>query len=555
VTSRASDSEPNPGTQTRSLTIVDRTAAIAAVLLAISWGLASLWFPPGRDQGVFLWIGDVALNGGAPYRDAWETKGPTVFVISLLIRGLFGSAVWGIRLFDALVAIATFAGCASMLRYAGANRGIPFAALTCVVSWTGLGWWHTSQPDGWAAACMTGSLLLAFRARGSLAYSVLALSGALAGAAALIKPFYALFALVVAVPIAGRERRLTSAAAWLIGVSVPLLALGVWFYALGPGTLRSFIEIHLRFNASVYASAATPDGLLVQRASAFVQTLAGLPLLPSLALALAAPFLVWRDHSKTSRTQASEKIVVLALLTWLAIGAFWILLQGKFWGYQWIPLFPPTATLAGLGAARLWRSGSERHPVNLMMVAIVLALLAAAIPAARQAAGWLSDVVIERDKSAWQSRFGNYYDLASGDFVRVANHLDATLDRESRVLVWGMEPIIYALADRRAATSFGVNLPLVLGPDSPQKRRAHSKFLTELRRSPPARIVILTDDRNQLLPRNSDELIDEVPGFREYLASAYEEDTTIASARILRPRSSATISDNIQKAPKERPHR
>ncbi|MBT3190313.1 MAG: hypothetical protein HN736_11335 [Anaerolineae bacterium] len=56
----------------------------------------------GRDSGIFLYIGNLILDGKVPYIDAWENKGPLVFYINAL--GLLLGAgsrwgVWGIEFF------------------------------------------------------------------------------------------------------------------------------------------------------------------------------------------------------------------------------------------------------------------------------------------------------------------------------------------------------------------------------------------------------------------------------------------------------------------------
>ena len=46
------------------------------LLLLAAWAVTSLFWPFGRDQRIFAWVGDVILAGGMPYRDAWEGQDP-----------------------------------------------------------------------------------------------------------------------------------------------------------------------------------------------------------------------------------------------------------------------------------------------------------------------------------------------------------------------------------------------------------------------------------------------------------------------------------------------
>ncbi|MBM3126780.1 MAG: hypothetical protein FJZ87_17210 [Chloroflexi bacterium] len=58
---------------------------------------------PGRDSGIFLYIGSQVLKGKIPYLDVWENKGPLVYYINAL--GLFISkgSRWGIWLMELIV--------------------------------------------------------------------------------------------------------------------------------------------------------------------------------------------------------------------------------------------------------------------------------------------------------------------------------------------------------------------------------------------------------------------------------------------------------------------
>jgi hypothetical protein len=45
----------------------------ASAVMVVAFGVVavgSLFFPFGRDQGIFAWVADQILAGGAPFRDA-----------------------------------------------------------------------------------------------------------------------------------------------------------------------------------------------------------------------------------------------------------------------------------------------------------------------------------------------------------------------------------------------------------------------------------------------------------------------------------------------------
>ena len=61
--------------------------ALACVLLAVR--LPSLVQPMGADQALYAYVGERVLDGGVPYRDAWDQKPPAIHVAYAVMRGLW----------------------------------------------------------------------------------------------------------------------------------------------------------------------------------------------------------------------------------------------------------------------------------------------------------------------------------------------------------------------------------------------------------------------------------------------------------------------------------
>lgn len=80
--------------------------------------LSNLLFSyPGRDGGIFLYIGSLILKGKIPYLDVWENKGPLVFYINALGLFLTNGSRWGVWLLEFL-----FLFCAGWIGYALIKR-------------------------------------------------------------------------------------------------------------------------------------------------------------------------------------------------------------------------------------------------------------------------------------------------------------------------------------------------------------------------------------------------------------------------------------------------
>jgi hypothetical protein len=75
---------------------------LLAVVLAVLSPVAPLYQPiTERDQGVYLYTGQQILDGGIPYRDVWDHKGPLIYYIYALGLWITHSA-WGVWFVEAL---------------------------------------------------------------------------------------------------------------------------------------------------------------------------------------------------------------------------------------------------------------------------------------------------------------------------------------------------------------------------------------------------------------------------------------------------------------------
>jgi 4-amino-4-deoxy-L-arabinose transferase-like glycosyltransferase len=55
---------------------------------------------PGRDSGVFLYIGKTVLEGGQPYKDVWDHKPPLIYFINALGLLIAANGRWGVWILE-----------------------------------------------------------------------------------------------------------------------------------------------------------------------------------------------------------------------------------------------------------------------------------------------------------------------------------------------------------------------------------------------------------------------------------------------------------------------
>jgi hypothetical protein len=158
------------------------TMSVLLVPVYLAW-------PLGSDQGIFSWIGRVIRNGGLPFRDGWDVKGPVTHYVYALAGVLSGSESWGIRLTDLVLA---FLGTLATLSLASrfVDRWTALIAALCIfLNYVSFGFWHTAQPDGWVGWLLVGIVLMLTTPEPPRAWTMVAV-GALVGVAALTKPVY-----------------------------------------------------------------------------------------------------------------------------------------------------------------------------------------------------------------------------------------------------------------------------------------------------------------------------------------------------------------------------
>jgi hypothetical protein len=464
--------------------------AVAAGGLLLSPLLA---YPFGRDQGVFAAAADILSRGGVPYRDIWDVKPPGGFYLYWASFALFGRSVMAPRALDVLWTLATagvvFAiGKRLLSAWAGAA-----AALFLVIRYVGGNtYWNTTQPDGFASLplCLAAAALIRAEEKQS-ARAALA-CGALVGLAILLKLTLGIFLLLpmAAAVLSQREAiraRLWRAVAYLLGCAVVLaVAVAVMWRA---GALHDMIQVLITWNAS-YSRLRPPMPMSSNPAYQTVHFLLGLPyryLFPIGLLALVgAADLAFRPASARMRWLVPCWALVLMASVWL---------QGKYYTYHWLPALAPLGLLAGQGlralghALQQWLPRAEARVVSVAGVGLVLAILALAY---WRACEWpILRLTGRIPQSVLLTRYDHYGDFSLLADREVAAFIDRNTDRSEAVFIWGFEPLIYFLSDRRPASRFIYTVPLVTDWSH---REWRTELVRDLERSRPRYILVVHND-------------------------------------------------------------
>ncbi len=491
----------------RSRARLPGAGTLLVVLAAALPRLPTLAEPLAMDQALFAVIGEGLLRGERLYVDLWDHKPPAIYLLYAGVVAAAGPAPWAVAGATpwaavgsapwavALAGLAAAAATALLLRSLVAIRcgegvGLLAGALYGLLANPILlgGFYATAQAEVFMETLVVAALFAS--AGGGRAPGLGA--GLALGAAALFKPTALLFAPLLLVGWGraeggGAARPLVRGGPALrrfaLGLAAPaLLALA---YVAASGALGAASDALVTWNlGAARAAAAGREGLR------------GISLTPPGVLGalfdgiiLLGPFLVAAvAGAALSRARALP-------LAWLAAAIVSVLVQGKFYRYQYQPLFAPLVWLSALGLAEAAAVVARRAPRARRAARPLVALLTlvSLLPyAATVRVYWAGHryrfpfpVGPAREEMletyAWSDPPMRFADAA-----RVAARIRAESAPDDRIAVLGFDPQVYLLADRAPAVRY-------LAHDHLRAPGAPSRLASDLSRLRPRWVVVATD--------------------------------------------------------------
>lgn len=524
-----------------------RTHALLAVLAAVAlFGLPNLLFPFGRDQGNYAYAAWVWLDGAALYRDVFVFKPPaTVFVHALAIT-LFGPSMTAIRVLDLAWTAAIALTTASVARRMGGDRTVAaVAGILYALVYDQQTYWSTAQTDGWMNLPMLLALRLALDDEERLPLLETFAVGVLVGVAMVFKYTAAVALLPVGVAMAARlwrQRRsgderpvvatvLRRAAVLAVGVALPLAALAGWL--LGTGAWAAFVDCQVGL-VTTYVSATRHYGPVQGVEKVISQLLTNEGMVTG-GWAAAVGF-GWMTVQAV-RGRAPEQVIRLALVGSLFVaGVVSCVSQGKLFVYHYLPILPGLAIAGAVGIVDVGRWALDRRPLLRLPSAVRLlawAALAVALFAGTRTPGryqTLSNVLASPGgvEGHWhRSSAYKTTDFSLRDNLELADLLRKTTSADDRVFLWGFEPLVNYVAQRRTVSRFLYNYPFAV---SWGNAAYENELLDALRAEPPAVFVVSSHDATPGVTGNPDDsaaLFARFTELRAFVLANYGTPTTL----------------------------
>ena len=466
--------------------------------------LQILLFAFGRDQGIYAAVADAVLRGDMPYRDVWDFKPPGIFLIFALARGVFGQNMLAPRLVEVaalLLAVVGFTRLGGV--FFGKKRvGLMGGALAILVH-AQLEFWHTGQPETFGGILTIGALVLTVADTSGIRRWLAWLGvGVAFGCTFLLKPPLAGGAFVCAAYLV-RAEQARRRSGWravampvltvAIGGMLPIALCALWFGLSGAwADLRwTMFDFTPGYTALSWEGRGAPQTFYWATEELFFKFSA------LNAAGLLAALVIPPMHSR-------EREGLFLILGIISVHLAGVCMQGKFFPYHYSATLPLVAFLAGLGLYKLWRRCLMGGFPGALVFALFLIVTAVMRTAAR-------DLDSFWDRSSARMRYllriGPYEtkEMLDRELTAVADYnfdADQRLALEMRrrtpesapVFVWGFEPLIYLLADRKPASRFIYNVPQRV---QWAQGRARATLMQDLARRPPQLIAV---QRNDVFP-------------------------------------------------------
>lgn len=521
---------------------------VSILVLVFLMGLPSLVVPFGRDQGVAALVASYFLDGYVPYKDIWDQKPPGLSLIYALAFSLFGRSMISVNLFDLLFRLLTVLAFYHVSRRLH-GQAAGFISAFLYGTFSTLKWnhfWYIAQKETFMLLPLLLSTYLCMAWKENKSSPYLVLSGFFAAVACYLKPsaLTAFVFVVLVVTIStfrarkGKGSLLLRNVGYLmlgfIAAWIPFLAYLLFHHALGEMVNAVFL-----FNI-FYASSAYGEGILDALGNCMEATYRFVRATPSLSILTLGGLAIVLVKERSWKN--------LFVIGWLAFVLLSIWAQGKFFWYHWIPLVGPFVLLAAYGTVGLYEVDWDKKKYVGRGLYVAILLLAAALiwgdclQYYHRVQRELSFVFGREPFTAFAHKYRMGKDFSFLADVEVAKYIESNTSPNDPIEIWGFEPLIYFLAQRKAASRYFCDLPLTANwsykPAYVVDYQTASRriFMREISAASPIYILVVKNDTNPLEPVDSLTQLQSFPEFAGYLSTDYFLEANIEDFYIYRRR-------------------
>lgn len=522
------------------------TALIALPSIAALIQVARVYvkMPLTRDPMIFQYTAWAVRHGELLYRDILDVNGPLITLMHMAFQALGGDQPERFRVIDLALHGAVFVFASATIVDAIGRDATARATVSTRTAWTvttmvtlfaayfTFDYWDSAQRDGLYFLWILTSASLQVRALERARPRGLLLAGVLSGVPWLGKPTFVAFSLVQAIALASSEPRwrgrIDTSVRWLLSCGLGALLMAI--ASLSIADVGAWFGLLLRDVTAVYRHLAFADAATQWRG--FRGLCAGLGIVG----ALVQLWLVRTDR-------LPPRALAFGLLPLAAIAN--IAVQSKGYFYHFEPLW--------IGVALQWSLLLSSLHGRVLPLGLAVVLSGLVVISVRTSMYFPLGVVLDPRHPAAHDpnvllRLMSHHDSRLLDEAMVGEFLASHTAPSDRVQVFGMDPSVLFLSQRRSATPYIYAFDLVVdhavaGAQSSSasatqveaieafgaNRRAD--FAKRLRERPPAAIVFPASA--VFLPGPPERLFRErMPELATWLDAHYHVEREIGSFRI-----------------------
>jgi len=471
--------------------------------------LVQLTWPYDIDQLLFATVGEVILNGGMPYKDAWELKGPAVFYIIACINWIVDNKEYGLRVFDLICASFGF-----FIFYKICSKLSDSFTAIFLVSVFGSYYfqdnWVAAEPDGWASFLVMLMVYILLNDNNNLKNRNTIYMGFIIALLTCLKPPFVLFSLLVPIyaflsdHTSNKERIVfITKTATVSVVLLFLVALFFWTNAALEELINILFIYNIEFHRDIWGITSEKN---IITGSTRIFTLDNFIALSPLFLI--GVFLSFKLDIKRS----------ILLFSYLCISIAILIIQNSYLEYQHLILVPPVLFFASVA---LNKSNNKIVIYSLCLMVLYLCyhdkypkyffnaykLYTNEISAEE----YRDRVNLRNDRQIWE----------------VVKYLNITNKEKRPVFVLGFEQGINFFSGNPIATRFIYNMPFIES-DGEYYKKISKTLLDDLSKSKPK--FIITSPYTQYISiktRNKIEPIDRIEGLKSFIENNYEMNNII----------------------------
>lgn len=454
------------------------TSIILIVLTTIVLGLPTLVYPFGQDQSEYAWIAVSTLKDDVSYSDIFNVKPPFTHLLHQASLVLFGQAMTSIRILDlcwqAITALLIFM-IARQIKFS--HTASLLAAVLYLFSYYKLNFWMTAQTDGFLTLPIAAAVLLFLQAQQRNQPLLFAASGLAVGIGILFKYPIGILVVLFSILMVTKKKRDSFVPVLSMGAGLLLILILNGLIMFLRENLADFLWIQFTYIPKYSTiSLQHPDFV---RILAFIFLVILLPSIPG-----------WygfflRDHDSRSN---SMSVIVL----WWVAAVTHCVIQNKFYAYHAIPIFAPVALMTSyLNQDVVYK----RSRIQLVLRVFGLAMIVIPFFQTNTLQNYIRLWNVATQKIFLQDAYNDKVFNENGHSYQaeaaVSRYINSNTRQDDRIFVWGFNPSIYFLSQRRNATRFIYNFTLY-GPNaSPDLRQ---EFISEIQEQKPAYVVIVKND-------------------------------------------------------------